>query len=40
MLTSILLRNVAAVSRETEWVYNNFSLPYILLTDINVVAKR
>ena len=34
-----LLKNVAAVSRETEWVYNNFSLPYMLLPDMNVVAK-
>ncbi len=35
-----LLQNVAAVSRETEWIYNNFRLPYILLEDMNVVAKR
>jgi len=34
-----LLKNVAAVSRETEWVYNNFNLPYILLPDMNVVTK-
>ncbi|MBN1878304.1 MAG: TldD/PmbA family protein [Anaerolineae bacterium] len=34
-----ILQNVAAVSRETEWVYNNFNLPYILLEDVNVVAK-
>ena len=34
-----LLKNVAAVSRETEWVYNNFNLPYVLLPDMNVVTK-
>jgi len=34
-----LLKNVAAVSQETEWVYNNFNLPYILLPDMNVVTK-
>jgi PmbA protein len=35
-----LLKNVAAVSRETEWIYNNFRLPYILLEEMNVVAKQ
>ena len=35
-----LLQDVAAVSQETEWVYRNFSLPYILLGDMNVVAKE
>lgn len=34
-----LLQNVAAVSQESEWIYNNFSLPHILLEDMNVVAK-
>jgi predicted Zn-dependent protease len=34
-----LLQHVAAVSQEREWVYNHFYLPYILLTDMNVVAK-
>jgi len=34
-----LLKSVAAVSRETEWVFNNFNLPYVLLPDMNVVAK-
>lgn len=34
-----LLKNVAAVSRETEWVFNNFNLPYVLLPDMNVVTK-
>lgn len=35
-----LLKNVAAVSCESEWVYNNFNLPYILLSEMNVVAKE
>ena len=35
-----LLQDVAAVSQETEWVYRSFSLPYILLPDVNVVAKE
>ncbi len=35
-----LLPEVAAVSRETEWVYYNYSLPYILLPDLNVVTKE
>ncbi len=35
-----LLQDVAAVSRETKWVYYNFNLPYILLPDVNVVAKE
>jgi len=35
-----LLKDVAAVSRETQWVYGSFCLPYILLPDINVVAKE
>jgi PmbA protein len=34
-----LLKHVAAVSRETQWVYNNLNLPYILLPEMNVVAK-
>lgn len=34
-----LLQDVAAVSRESEWIYNSFSLPYVLLDDMNVVAK-
>jgi len=34
-----VLKNVAAVSREKQWVYNNFNLPYILLADMNVIAK-
>jgi PmbA protein len=35
-----LLQNVAAVSRETEWIYNDFCLPYVLLQEMNVVAKE
>jgi len=35
-----LLQDMAAVSRETQWVYRIFSLPYILLPDMNVVAKE
>jgi PmbA protein len=35
-----LLHDVAAISHETQWIYNNFSLPYILLSDMNVVAKE
>jgi PmbA protein len=35
-----LLQDVAAVSQEREWIYHNFSLPYMLLPDMNVVAKE
>jgi PmbA protein len=35
-----LLEDIAALSREQEWVYHNFSLPYILLENMNVVAKQ
>jgi PmbA protein len=35
-----VLQNVAAVSRETQWVYNMFHAPYLLLPDMNVVAKE
>ena len=34
-----LLQNIAAVSRESEWIYTNFNAPYILLEDMNVVGK-
>jgi hypothetical protein len=34
------LREIAAVSRESKWVYNSFCLPYVLLPDVNVVAKK
>lgn len=35
-----LLSEVAAVSRETQWVHYNYRLPYILLPDMNVVTKE
>jgi PmbA protein len=35
-----LLEHVAAVSQETQWVYSSFNLPYILLPEMNVVAKE
>lgn len=35
-----LLKDVAAVSKEMEWIYRIFNLPYILLPDMNVVAKE
>lgn len=35
-----LLQDVSAVSQETLWIYNNFRLPYILMPDMNVVAKE
>jgi len=35
-----LLKDVAAISRETQWVFNNLSMPYMLLSDMNVVAKE
>ncbi len=34
-----VLEHVAAVSQETQWVYSSFNLPYILLPEMNVVAK-
>lgn len=34
-----VLREVAAVSRESLWVFNTLSMPYILLPRMNVVAK-
>jgi len=34
------LKNVGAVSQEREWVYNQFFAPYILLPEMNVVAKE
>jgi PmbA protein len=35
-----LLQDVAAVSRETEWLYYNLRLPYVLLAEMNVVTKE
>jgi PmbA protein len=34
-----LLKNVAAVSRESQWVYGAFSAPYILMSEMNVAGK-
>ena len=34
------LRRIEAVSREAEWVYGGFRLPYILLPELNVVTKE
>jgi len=34
------LRHVGAVSRETEWVYQNFNQPYVLLEEMNVIARE
>ncbi len=35
-----LLREVTAVSRETLWVYGGLCMPYLLLPEVNVVAKE
>ncbi|HSJ56408.1 MAG TPA: TldD/PmbA family protein [Anaerolineae bacterium] len=35
-----LLRDVAAVSQESELLFYNYSLPHILLSDLNVVTKE
>lgn len=35
-----LLKNVSAISQERQWVYNNFLSPYILISDMNVVAQE
>jgi PmbA protein len=35
-----LLRDVAAVSRETQWVYSNYCLPHILLSRVNVISHK
>jgi PmbA protein len=34
------MQDVAAISAETAWVHNRFSLPYVLLPTVNVVTKR
>ena len=34
-----LLKNVAAVSKEAQWVYNTFYAPYILIPEMNVAGK-
>jgi PmbA protein len=33
------MQEIAAISKETAWIYNSFSMPYILLPSLNVVAK-
>lgn len=35
-----LLKEVTAVSRETWWVYGGLCMPYLLLPEVNVVAKE
>lgn len=35
-----LLQDVAAVSRESQWVYSNFHLPHILLSQVNVISQK
>lgn len=35
-----LLKDVEAVSQEAEWVYGSFHAPYLLLPNMNVVAKE
>ncbi|HOU13212.1 MAG TPA: TldD/PmbA family protein [Anaerolineae bacterium] len=34
-----VLQNIAAVSRENDWIYSNFNAPYILLEEMNVAGK-
>jgi PmbA protein len=34
-----LLKDVAAISRESQWVYNTFHAPYILIPEMNVAGK-
>ena len=34
-----LLKDVAAVSTESRWVYNTFNAPYILIPEMNVAGK-
>ena len=34
-----LLKNVAAISQETQWVYSTFHAPYILIPEMNVAGK-
>lgn len=35
-----LLKDVSAVSRESQWVYSTFQAPYILLPEMNVAGKN
>ena len=34
-----VLQHIAAVSRESDWIYSTFNAPYILLEDMNVAGK-
>jgi len=34
-----LLKNIAAVSKEAQWVYSTFYAPYILISEMNVAGK-
>ncbi len=34
-----LLKDVAAVSQETQWVYSTFHAPYVLIPEMNVAGK-
>ena len=34
-----LLKNVAAVSQEAQWVYSTFYAPYVLIPEMNVAGK-
>ena len=34
-----LLKEVAAVSRESQWVFNTFQAPYILIPEMKVAGK-
>ena len=34
-----LLKDVAAVSKEAQWVYSTFYAPYILIPEMNVAGK-
>ncbi len=34
-----LLKNVAAVSQEAQWVYSTFYAPYVLISEMNVAGK-
>lgn len=34
-----VLKNIAAISKETEWIYGSLNLPYLLLESLPVVTK-
>ena len=34
-----LLKNIAAISKETEWFYGSMNLPYLMLDPLLVTAK-